>query len=122
MNLLDIKRQAMFHTGHDADDLGDFHPHLTDYINEGYDRLLMAFKGVHADDSGAYPRLVHDKGEPELPVWAHRALADYAAWMISRNGSLQKQNRGLVLRRAFEETENRLRMERGAKRFQNIPC
>ena len=122
MNLLDIKRQAMFQTGHDADDAGDFHPHLTDYINEGYDRLLMAAKGVHAEEGGAYPRLVHDKSEPELPLWAHRALADYAAWMICRSGSAQKQSRGLVLRRAFEETENRLRTEKGVRQFVNIPC
>ena len=43
MNLLELKQQVMFQTGNDADDLGDFQPHLTDYLNEGYDRLMMAY-------------------------------------------------------------------------------
>lgn len=121
MNLLEIKRQAMFQTGNDAEDAADFHPHLTDYINEGYDRLLMAHKGVHADDETGCDRLLHDKSVPCLPLWAHRALADYAAWMVQRSGSAQKQNRGLMLYRAFEETENRLRMEKGGRHIRNIP-
>lgn len=121
MNLLELKRQVLFQTGSDADDLGDFQPHLTDYINEAYDRLLMAYKGVHADDDGEYPLLKHDKNQPELPLWAHRAMADFAAWMVYRNGSAQKQNRGFVFRKAFEEAESRLRMQRGGRQLRNIP-
>lgn len=121
MNLLELKRQVMFQTGNDADDLGDFHPHLTDYLNEGYDRLLVAHCGEHADDDGQYPRLAHDKSEPDLPAWAHRALADYAAWMVYRNGSAQKQSRGFVYRKAFDEAESRLRLQRGKGYIHHIP-
>lgn len=121
MNLLELKRQVMFQTGNDADDLGDFQPHLTDYLNEAYDRLLMAYMGVHADDDGEYPLLRHDKSEPELPAWSHRAMADYAAWLVYRNGSPQKQSRGYVFRKAFDEAESRLRMQRGGRMIRNIP-
>ena len=33
MTLLELKQQVMFQTGNDAEDLGDFQPHLTDYLN-----------------------------------------------------------------------------------------
>ena len=121
MNLLELKRQVLYQTGNDADDLGDFQPHLTDYLNEAYDRLLMAWKGVHAGDDGEYPLLRHDKSEPELPSWSHRALADFAAWLVYRNGSAPKQNRGFLFRKAFEETESRLRMQRGGRQIIHIP-
>lgn len=121
MNLLELKQQVMFQTGNDAEDLGDFLPHLNDYLNEAYDRLLLAERGQHTDDEGAYPRLRHDKSSPELPQWAHRALADFATWMVYRNGSPQKQNRGYVFKKAFEETECRLRASGGGRYIHHIP-
>lgn len=121
MNLLELKQQVMFQTGNDAEDLGDFLPHLSDYLNEAYDRLLMACKGRHVDDEGEYPRLTHDKSQPELPQWAHRALADYATWMVYRNGSPQKQNRGYVFKKAFEEAQIRLRANGGGRYIHGIP-
>ena len=120
MNLFELKQQVMFQTGNDAEDLGDFLPHLKDYLNEGYDLLLMAHCKEHVDDAGKYPRLFHDKSEPELPQWAHRALADYAAWMVYRNGNAQRQSRGFVFRKAFEEVLGRLRQE-GGPSIRNIP-
>ena len=94
MNLLELKQQVMFQTGNDADDLGDFQPHLTDYLNEGYDRLMMAYVREHIGGDGDYPELGHDKSQPELPEWLHRAIADYATWLVYRNGSAEKQSRG----------------------------
>ena len=120
MILLELKQQVMFQTGNDAEDLGDFLPHLTDYINEGYDLLLMACEKQHVgEDSGVHP-LAHDKSEPELPAWMHRSLADYAAWLVYRNGSAQKQSRGYVFRKAFEETLSRAR-NAGENRIHGIP-
>ena len=121
MNLLELKQQVMFQTGNDAEDLGDFLPHLNDYLNEAYDRLLMACKGQHADDEGDYPRLRSDRSMPDLPQWAHRALADFATWMVYRNGSPQKQNRGYVFKKAFDEMESRLRASGGGRYICNIP-
>lgn len=108
MNLLAIKNMVMHQTNNDADDLGDYMPYLEDYINEGYDRLVLIYAGVHAD-SGDYPLLTHDKSTPELPVWTHRAIADWATWLCYRNGNTQKQSRGYQYRNAFLEVESKLR-------------
>jgi len=108
VNLLAIKNMVMHQTNNDADDLGDYMPYLGDYINEGYDRLVLIYAGVHADSEN-YPLLTHDKSEPELPVWTHRAIADWATWLCYRNGNTQKQSRGYQYRNAFMEVESRLR-------------
>ena len=121
MNLLELKQQVMFQTGNDADDLGDFQPHLTDYLNEGYDRLMMAYLREHIGSEGDYPALGHDKSLPELPEWLHRAIADYATWMVYRNGSAEKQSRGYVFRRAFEEAEMKARTFNTGRYITHIP-
>ena len=93
----------MFQTNNDADDLGDFMPFLMDYINEGYDRLVYAWDKQHvATDSEDYPPLYGDEDVPNLPEWAHRALADWATWLVYRNGNPQKQQRGYAYRESFE--------------------
>lgn len=103
MNLLEIKQQIMFQSNNDADDLGDFLPHLTDYINEGYDLLVNAWCGEHvSDDSETYTPLKNDKASPELPGWTHRAITDWATWLIYRNGNVAKQNRGMAYRSSAE--------------------
>ena len=121
MNLLELKQQVMFQTGNDADDLGDFQPHLTDYLNEGYDRLMMAYQREHNGGDGDIPELGHDKSQPELPEWLHRAIADYATWMVYRNGSAEKQSRGFVFRRAFEEAEMKARTSSAGRYITHIP-
>lgn len=135
MNLLEIKNMVMFQTNNDADDLGDFLPYLEDYINEGYDRLAVVYAGEHVSmDSDTFLPLSHDKSSPELPDWAHRAIADYATWLIYRNGNVQKQNRGQRYLMAFEEVRSKLqgmgvdeatglrtRMSDKTKNFFNIP-
>jgi len=103
MNLLEIKNQIMYQTNNDAEDLGDFMPHLNAYINEGYDKLVQAWCGEHVDvDNDHYPPLTHDKSMPELPGWTHRAIVDWATWLVYRNGNTGKQNRGVVFRAAAE--------------------
>ena len=95
MNLLEMKKRVLYQTNNDVDDLGDFQPYLTDYINEGYDRAAMAFAGEHVTmDSDTYIPLKNDKSQPEVPEWMHPAIADWATWLVYRNGSTQKQNRG----------------------------
>lgn len=121
MTLLELKRQVMFQTGNDAEDLGDFQPHLTDYLNEGYDRLVMAYAREHAGEEGEYPLLDNDRSEPELPEWLHRGIADFATWMIYRNGSAEKQARGYAFRHSFEEAERRARVESAGRWIRNVP-
>lgn len=137
MTLAEIKNEVMFQTNNDIDDLGDFLPYLNDYVNEGYDRLVYVFAGVHTDNDN-FPKLTVDKSSPNLPEWAHRAIADFATWLIYRNGNIQKQNRGRAYLDAFLQTENKLaqmtdeekavfmddpnfKRQRYGKKFINIP-
>lgn len=102
MTLSEIQEQVMFQSNNDADDLGDFAPHVDDYINEGYDRIVVVWDNQHVP-SEEYPRLVDNGDEPNLPAWIHRYIADWATWLIYRNGNPQKQNRGQAYRFSFEQ-------------------
>ena len=112
MTLSEIQEQVMFQTNNDADDLGDFTPHIDDYINEGYDRIVIVWDHQHVP-SEDYPRLEADSDEPNLPAWIHRYIADWATWLIYRNGNPQKQNRGMAFRYSFEALLSQLAGEGG---------
>jgi hypothetical protein len=102
MTLSEIQEQIMFQTNNDAEDLGDYTPHIDDYINEGYDRIVIIWDNKHVPCTD-YPRLENGTDVPNLPEWIHRYIADWATWLIYRNGNPQKQNRGLAFRSSFEE-------------------
>ena len=122
MTLADIKAMVMFQTNNDADDLGDFLPYLETYINDGYDRLAVAFAGEHVSaDSEEYTPLQNDKSAPSIPEWAHQAIADWATWLIYRNGNTQKQNRGYQYRTQFAEVEAKLRGMTSAEKGLTAP-
>lgn len=124
MTVGQIRNEIMFQTNNDVDDLGDFMPYLMDYINEGYDRLMYAFAECHVGPDDCAP-LQADADVPILPEWTHRALADWATWLVYRNGNPQKQNRGFQFRTAFDEILGKLIAEGGrngkVKNFFNIP-
>ena len=107
MTLSEIQEQVMFQTNNDADDLGDYTPHIDDYINEGYDRIVILWDNTHVPSTD-YPRLEDRDDEPNLPEWLHRYLADWATWFIYRNGNPQKQQRGMQFRYSFEECLNKI--------------
>lgn len=113
MTLAEIKSQIMFQTNNDDEDVGDFLPHLVDYINDGYDRLVKVWTKSHMEQE-EYPWLVEDTDEPNLPKWVHRYIADWATWLVYRNGNPQKQNRGMAYRYAFEEILAKLSDEGGS--------
>lgn len=122
MDLSAIKQQVMFQIGGDGEDIQDFLPFLTRYVNDGYDRLALAAYGRHVGSGeGDVEPLLHDKSQPVLPEWTHPAIADYATWLICRNGSSQRQNRGYAFRRAFDTVESRLRMARGGSCIHRVP-
>lgn len=132
MDLSEIREQIMFQTNNDADDLGDFTPHIDDYINEGYDRVTVIWDHRHVP-SDDYPKLVEDTDVPNLPEWIHRYLVDWATWLIYRNGNPQKQSRGMAYRQSFLEMLSKLSDSGGKngfnpdgsmkryKKFRNIP-
>lgn len=100
MTLSEIQEQVMFQSNNDADDLGDFTPHINDYINEAYDRIVQVWDNAHVPSTD-YPRLEDESDEPNVPAWIHRFIADWATWLIYRNGNPQKQNRGMAYRASF---------------------
>lgn len=102
MTLSEMQEHIMFQTNNDADDLGDYVPHINDYINEGYDRVVVIWDNQHIPSTD-YPRLEDDDDTPNVPEWIHRYIADWATWLIYRNGNPQKQNRGMAYRAAFEQ-------------------
>lgn len=123
MKLSEIKNQVMFQTNNDADDLLDFEPHLTDYINEGYDILVMTYRNQHVSSgSSEYPPLKAAEAVPNLPEYAHRGLADYATYLVYRNGNAVKQNRGMPFYSAFNDILVKLKNESSGtiRNFRNL--
>lgn len=132
MTLGEIKDQIMFQTNNDSEDIEDYLPHVIDYVNDGYDILMNAWYGIHVP-KGKYDRLERDADEPMLPEWTHRAIVDWATWLVYRNGNPQKQQRGMAYRSSFDEILSKIRNEGGAagldangnpikfRNFRNIP-
>ena len=122
-----IKNLVMYQTNNDADDLGDFMPYLMGYINESYDLLVYAWTKQHCseDYEADYAFLITDQDVPNLPEWTHKAIADWATWLVYRNGNPSKQNRGYQFRAAFEDVRSRITSEGGksgsVRHFINIP-
>ena len=115
MTLKEIRALAMFQSNNDEEDLPEFQPALDQYINEGYDRLVEAYTDEHTDPDGdVYIPLTGATDEPEIPSWSHRAIADYATYMIYRNGNVTKQNRSVPYYQSFSDMLLKLR-EAGVK-------
>jgi len=112
MTFAEIKAQIMFQTNNDAEDIEDYLPHVNDYINDGYDRLVKAWTKSHAPQED-YPWLTEDTDVPNLPDWLHRYICDWATWLVYRNGNPQKQQRGMQYKYAFEEILSKIAGEGG---------
>lgn len=104
-----LKERAVFQATGDVEETPELEPYVGQYINEGYDRL-------HGMYAGRTPEpLLLAPDEPDLPEWAHGAIADYAAFMLLRNGNPQRQGRGMQFRAAFEEAVARVLREGGSR-------
>ena len=103
----------MFQTNNDEEDISDYLPHVVDYINDGYDKLVKVWTKSHAPQD-EYPWLSADTDEPNLPEWLHRYICDWATWLVYRNGNPQKQNRGRAYYESFMLILNQLEGEGGA--------
>lgn len=109
MTVMELEARVMFQSNNDVDDLSDYLPYLSEYLNEAYDQLLLALEGRHLDDA---EYLSTDTDTPSLlPGWSHVALADYATWCVYRNSNPVKQQRGMQFYQAFLRIEARLRAE-----------
>ena len=132
MTLAEIKAQIMFQTNNDEEDIGDYLPHVVDYINDGYDRLVKVWTKNHIPNN-EYEPLQYDMDEPMLPEWLHRYICDWATWLVYRNGNPQKQQRGRAYYESFMLILSQISGEGGAdglnadgtsvqyKNFRNIP-
>lgn len=132
MTFAELKDQVMFQTNNDAEDIDDYLPHVDDYLNDGYDRLVKVWTKSHIPQED-YPRLVDDDDVPKVPEWTHRALCDWATWLFYRNGNPQKQQRGRAYYESFMMVLSQIADEGGAaglnadgtnvryQNFRNIP-
>jgi phosphatidylethanolamine-binding protein (PEBP) family uncharacterized protein len=129
MTLAEIKDLCMFQTNNDTDDIEDYEPFIVDYVNDGYDQLVNAWDKTHTPTE-TYARLEEDEDVPNLPEWTHQYLADWATWLIYRNGNPQKQQRGFAFRDRFLRLVSQLLEEGGrngaengrTRKFINIPA
>ena len=106
MRFDELKRRAVYQAVSDAEEVEELTPYVDRYMNEGYERLLR-MAGLEA------PPLVLDEDEPVLPEWMHPAIADYATFLLLRNGNPQRQSRGIQFRAAYEETVARFLRDGG---------
>lgn len=112
MTLSELQSRVIFQCNADEDDLSDYEPHLTAYINDGYSRLLYALVNYNLPDT-LFPYLSEETDTPKLPEWTHNAIADYATWLVYRNGNTQKQSRGQVYLSRFLEVESKCKNMHG---------
>lgn len=131
MTLYDLREHVMFQTNNDVEDLEEFQPAVDKYINEGYNKLVEAYAKTYvgqADESGnvPYPVLATQTDEPQIPSWAHRAIGDFATYMVYRNGNAHKQARGERYLMLFNEVLFKLRYDAskaangGRRHFYNL--
>jgi hypothetical protein len=129
MTYAEIKDLVMHQINYDSDDVDEYEPYIGAYINEGYNELVYAYAGVYVTNaSTTYPTLVNGEDEPATPEWTHKALADWATWMVYRNGSPAKQNRGYLYKQSFDQMVGRVRAAGGSTGiaakitvFSNVP-
>lgn len=111
MTVGEIKRLVVEQFGQTDDEARPHMPKLTLYINDGYDIMVNAWKPrTHIGDEG-FPRMMADDETPQLPIWLHAYLADYATYLIYRNGNAQRQQRGIPYLARFNEAVSRIRLE-----------
>ena len=114
MTKAEIREKALYWIGAEAGDGAEFAPHLDDAIEEGYGRMRIAA----GED---WPEPMGDADSPDLPAWAHSALADFAAYMALRDGGADRRQRAAAHYTRYYQAESRLQMREGKRiRFRNL--
>lgn len=99
MTFEELCDRVMRQCGEDLSDMPDYGDLVPQYLNEGYMKLMD--KRLSGAISGV-ERLT-DGSTPALPEHAHPAIADYATWLMYRNGNPVKQQRGQAYLASFNE-------------------
>lgn len=96
MRFGEIRDMVMTQSGNDPSDSSEYEPALSQYINEGYGNLLYEYshERISTAQGAQYPYLKNEMDVPILPEYLHRPIADYATYLIYRNGNISKQQRG----------------------------
>ncbi len=123
MTLEKLKNLIMIQTGNDVEDYPDFAEQSLVYLNAGYRRVYRHWHGKMPETG-----LALDTDEPQVPEALHEAIADWATWLLYRNGNISKQNRGLAFREAAERALSQVPQNGGmaekermaAARFTNL--
>lgn len=113
MTFDELRERVIFQVNADSDDLGDYEPALDGYINTGYDKIVDAFLEEHIDMGGKYASMEAPWDTPNMPSWTHKAMADYATYLVYRNGNPQKQQRGMRFLQDAMEVINECKSYRG---------
>lgn len=112
----EIRDLVMHQIGDDLDDLKDYQPYIERYIMDGYDRLHKAYHKKHLCDKAVF----EIREYPELPTWMHAAIADFATYLMYRNGNQTKQARGMMYYQSFIEIENEAKSEKKRMTLKNL--
>lgn len=84
----------------DTDDLQEYGEQIIAYLNDGYERLYHKWYDRYMPEE---KRFMSFSDSPDLPKRMHLAIADWATWLMYRNGNVSKQNRGVAFKIAFED-------------------
>ena len=98
MEYSELQALVMVQTNNDLDDVSEYETQLPAYLNEGYNLLYKRWMRKYPDTP-----LSEDTDVPDLPEYMHRAITDWATWLMYRNGNPSKQQRGLYFRQSFEK-------------------
>lgn len=113
MTLDEIKSRVIFQANADEDDLDDYEPAITGYVNAGYDLILEALTNTHLDMGNAFVSLSVGTDVPKVFEWTHIGIADYATYLVYRNGNPQKQSRGQAYLAEFNDILEKCKQLRG---------
>lgn len=113
MTFDELKERVIFQVNADSDDLDDYEPALDGYINAGYDQIVEAFLDEHLNTGNFYVSLAAPWDVPIVPEWTHIAIADYATYLVYRNGNPQKQQRGQQFLMQFNDILSKCKALRG---------
>ena len=101
-----IRQKALYWIGAESWDGDEFAPHLDDAIEEARGEMELAA-------GREWPQALSDNESPDAPVWAQDAMAEYAAYMMLRNGSPDKRERAAAHYARFHQAVSRVRMKDG---------
>ena len=120
MTLSQLIAHALRQLDEDAEDVSEYEESFKVYANMGYDldpdgrglhiwRVDLAGKTLRAVCEVAFYPMEDGDDEPQIPEYAHAALADYICYRHLSSGNLAKQSRAQFYQNSFYQTMQRIR-------------